>query len=73
MHSSLRWESLTFSLLNTSNYLSRSFLFFAKASLQAPLHSMLTTATATIDELISDLDGVACFGLRVAFGKRKVR
>jgi hypothetical protein len=48
------------------------FLFFAKASLQA-LHFMLTTATATLDELISDLDVVACFGLRVAFGKRKAR
>ncbi len=34
---------------------------------------MLTTATATIDELISDLDAVACFGLRVVFGKGKVR
>jgi hypothetical protein len=49
------------------------FLFLAKASLQAPLHSMLSTATATIDELIADLDAVASFGLRVVFGKGKVR
>jgi len=34
---------------------------------------MLTTATPTIDELISDLDAVACFGLRVVFGEGKVR
>jgi hypothetical protein len=53
--------------------LRRLFLFFAKASLQAPLHSMLICATATIDELISDLDAIACFGLRVAFGKGGVR
>jgi hypothetical protein len=49
------------------------FLFFAKASLQALFHSMLTTATATIDDLISGLDAVACFGLRVVFGKGTVR
>jgi hypothetical protein len=49
------------------------FLFLAKASLQAPFHSMLSTATATIDELISDLDAVASFGVRVVFGKGKVR
>jgi hypothetical protein len=34
---------------------------------------MLTTAIATMDELISDLEAAACFGLRVGFGKRKVR
>jgi hypothetical protein len=34
---------------------------------------MLTTATATMDELISDLDAVASFGLRVFFGKGKKR
>jgi len=73
MHSSLRWESLTFSLLNTSNQLLRLFLFFAKASLQAPLYSMLATATATLDELISDLDAVASVGLRVVFGKGRLR
>jgi hypothetical protein len=50
-----------------------SFLFFAKASLQAPFHFMLSTATAMIDELISDLDAAAFFGLRVVFGKGKVR
>jgi hypothetical protein len=53
--------------------LPRLFLFFAKASLQAPLDSMLTTATATIDELISELDAVASFGLRMIFGKGKTR
>jgi len=34
---------------------------------------MLTTATATIDGLISDLDAVAYFGLRGVFGKGKVQ
>jgi hypothetical protein len=34
---------------------------------------MLATTTATIDELISDLDAVAYFALRVAFGKGRVR
>lgn len=34
---------------------------------------MLICATATIDELISDFDAIACFGLRVAFGKGRVR
>jgi hypothetical protein len=34
---------------------------------------MPTTATATIDELIFDLDAVAYFGLRVCFGKGNVR
>jgi hypothetical protein len=34
---------------------------------------MLTTAIATIDELISDLDAVASFGLRMVFGKGKER
>jgi hypothetical protein len=34
---------------------------------------MFTTATATIDELIANLDAVACFGLRGVFGKGKVR
>jgi hypothetical protein len=53
--------------------LARGFLFFAKASLQDPLHSMLTPTTATIDELILDLYPVVCFGLRVVFGKGTVR
>jgi hypothetical protein len=34
---------------------------------------MLTTAIATMAELISDLDVAACFGLQVVFGKRKMR
>jgi len=34
---------------------------------------MLICATATIDELISDSDAIACFGLRVASGKGRVR
>jgi hypothetical protein len=34
---------------------------------------MLTTATATMDELIRDLDAVTCLGLRVVFDKGKVR
>jgi hypothetical protein len=33
----------------------------------------MLTATATIDELIADLDAVASFGLRVVFDKRKAR
>jgi hypothetical protein len=49
------------------------FLVFTKAPLQAPLDFMLTTATATMDELISDLDAVASFGLRVFFSKGKRR
>jgi len=34
---------------------------------------MFTTAIATIDELISDLDAVAHFRLRVFFGKGNAR
>ncbi len=34
---------------------------------------MLATATATLDELISDLDAVASVGLRVVFGKGRLR
>jgi len=30
---------------------------------------MLATATATIDEFISALDSVVCFGFRMVFGK----
>ena len=37
------------------------------------LKSMLTTATAPIDELISDLDAIAYFVLQVPFGKGNVR
>jgi hypothetical protein len=73
MHSSVRWESLTFSLPNTSNESPLLVFVFAKASLQAPLHSMLSTATATIDELISDLDAIASLELPVVFGKGRVR
>jgi hypothetical protein len=34
---------------------------------------MLTPATTTIDELISDLDAIAYFGLLVIFGKGNAR
>ena len=53
--------------------ISFSACFGFKASIQFLFIPMLATGTATIDELISDLDPVACFGFGAIFGKGKLR